>query len=280
MPVGRRFLDVLSLAIAAAIWLPAIQFFFAPRRPLPPRGELTAEGDALLASQLRLWEDPEARAKTLERMRVSNAEWDFMGRTFLVLALGNLSLSRPEQKGRYTATIDRIIDETLALEKERGMFHFLMPYARDRPFVVSPPRSAFVDGEIAMMLATRHLVEPSESAKNELGRRIAELRTHMEQSPVLSAESYPDECWTFCNAMALAAMRMDDAVRGGDRGADFGRRWLERARTHLVDPATGLLVSSFTVSGRQLDGPEGSSIWVVSHALLLVDPAFARDQYE
>jgi hypothetical protein len=102
----------------------------------------------------------------------------------------------------------------------------------------------------------------------------------MAESPVLSAESYPDECWTFCNTIALAAMRMEDAIRGGHRGADFARRWVERARAELVDPETGLLVSSFTVAGRHLDGPEGSSIWVSSHALMLVDEAFARDQYE
>jgi hypothetical protein len=47
----------------------------------------------------------------------------------------------------------------------------------------------------------------------------------------------------------------------------------------LVDPATGLLVSSYTRDGRVLDGPEGSSIWMSAHNLLLVDEAFARDQY-
>jgi hypothetical protein len=102
----------------------------------------------------------------------------------------------------------------------------------------------------------------------------------MEQSPVLSAESYPDECWTFCNTLALAAMRIDDVVRGDHRGTDLARRWVDVARAKLVDEKPGLLVSSFTVAGRHLDGPEGSSIWLVAHALLLVDPALARDQYD
>jgi hypothetical protein len=176
--------------------------------------------------------------------------------------------------------IDRIVDETLALERERGMFHFLMPYAKRKPFVVEPARSAFLDGEIALMLATRELVAPRPGGDPRLAERIAHLRAHMERSPVLSAESYPDECWTFCNTVALAAMRMDDAIRGGSEGQALGRRWLEAARRRLIDPDTGLLVSSYTVSGRHLDGPEGSSIWVSAHALWLVDPDFARDQYE
>jgi hypothetical protein len=271
----------LSIVVATAIWLSSVHLFFRPGAPVRTReGGLTPTGEALLERQLELWEDPVERARAVEQMRASNAEWDFMGRTFLVLALGNMALRQPQERDRYLAVIDRILDETLALERERGMFHFLMPYAYSRPFVVQPARSAFVDGEIALMLATRELVLPRAGGRQRLAERTAFLRSQMEQSPVLSAESYPDECWTFCNTIALAAMRMEDAIGGGHRGADLARRWVERARAELVDPRTGLLVSSFTVSGDHLDGPEGSSIWVSSHALMLVDDAFARDQYE
>lgn len=279
-PVRRVFSVVVALAIAAAIWLPSVHLFFRPdRADHAPSGPLSPRGEALLARQLALWENPEERTAVLARMRESNAEWDFMGRTFLVLALGNAALRRPEEAARHVAVIDRILDETLALERERGMYHFLMPYATRRPFVVEPARSAFVDGEIALMLATRALVAPRAEDEAQLEERIALLRDHMERSPVLSAESYPDECWTFCNTLALAAMRLNDAIHHEHRGADLAQRWLAKARERLVDPATGLLVSSYTVEGKPLDGPEGSSVWMSAHALLLVDPAFARDQY-
>jgi hypothetical protein len=52
------------------------------------------------------------------------------------------------------------------------------------------------------------------------------------------------------------------------------------ARHKLVHSASGLLVSSFTTDGSPVIGPEGSSLWMVAHCLQLVDPAFARDQYE
>jgi hypothetical protein len=52
------------------------------------------------------------------------------------------------------------------------------------------------------------------------------------------------------------------------------------ARTKLIDSKTGLLISSFTLDGQHLDGPEGSSIWLVAHCLRVVDEKFARDQYE
>jgi hypothetical protein len=52
------------------------------------------------------------------------------------------------------------------------------------------------------------------------------------------------------------------------------------ARQKLVHPESGLLVSSFTTDAQVLDGPEGSTIWMVAHCLQLVDEEFARDQYQ
>ena len=98
-------------------------------------------------------------------------------------------------------------------------------------------------------------------------------------SPVLSAESYPDECWTFCNVIALAAIRIGDVLDGTDHAA-FLRRWVETARARLVEPTTGLLVSEYTLGGAAMDGPEGSTIWMVAHMLDVVDRAFAREQYD
>ena len=46
-----------------------------------------------------------------------------------------------------------------------------------------------------------------------------------------------------------------------------------------TNPASGLLISSFTWQGNRLDGPEGSSVWMAAHCLQLIDADFARDQY-
>jgi hypothetical protein len=40
------------------------------------------------------------------------------------------------------------------------------------------------------------------------------------------------------------------------------------------------LVCSFETDGTPLDGPEGSTIWMVAHCLQVVDEPFARDQYD
>jgi hypothetical protein len=74
-------------------------------------------------------------------------------------------------------------------------------------------------------------------------------------------------------------MRLADRLDGTDH-SEVINAWLVLAKQKLVHPQTGLLVSSFTTDGTPMDGPEGSSIWLVAHCLQVLDPAFARDQYD
>ncbi|MFT3768594.1 MAG: hypothetical protein QM820_24370 [Minicystis sp.] len=272
LPFRRRLvLAAASLAVAAAVWLPSLHLFF---RPAPA----AAQAGRLLGRQLDLFREKEAHAREAGRMRRTNAEWDFMGRTYLAWALADLALRDPARREERLAALDAIIDDTLRLEREQGLYYFLMPYAHRGAWVMDPPRSQFTDGEIALMLALRRLVAEKDAYRAPLAERVRAMIDRMEKSPVLSAESYPDECWSFCNAVALAAIKAGDVLDGTDHSA-FLKRWIETAKARLVDPATGLLISSYTLEGRVKDGPEGSSIWMVSHALRVVDPVFAEDQY-
>jgi hypothetical protein len=176
-------------------------------------------------------------------------------------------------------TMDRIIDETLQLERSKGMYFFLLPYAKARPFMVQPARSLFLDGEIAMMLASRRLLEEKAEYKSALTARVNIIVSGLQQNPNLFLESYPNECWTFDHIIALAAIRMADSLDGTDHSA-LARDWVAMAKKKLVHPATGLLISSFTTNGSPLIGPEGSSLWMIAHGLQLLDEPFARDQYE
>jgi len=271
--------SAVALALAAALWIPAVHLLFAPRgadaadRPASPRAR------ALLERQLRYWDDGEMDTGELSALRRSNPEWDFMSRTFVVLSLANLSLVEPEERERYVVVMDRIIDDTLRAEAEGGTEHYLMSYWRRAPFEDPEARSLFVDGEVALMIGARLVVEDHEGYRELLRSRVARVVAQMERGPALSGESYPDECWTFCNAMGLAAVRVSDAALDTDH-SQLLEAWLDGARRRLVDADTGMLVSEYTWRGEHLDGPEGSSIFLVAHCLQLVDQAFARDQYD
>ena len=218
------------------------------------------------------------RQRELEKMRASNAEWDFMGRSFLVWSLVNMGLREPAAKENYLPVIDQIIDETLKLERERGIYFFLMPYAKAQPFHVQPARSLFLDSEIALMMAARRTLEEKPEYKGPMTERINLMIERMNGNLLPIAESYPNECWMFDHVIALDAIKIADHLDGSDRSA-FVRDWIAMAKERLIHRESGLLVSSFTLKGEPLDGPEGSTIWMVAHCLQLFDEDFACDQY-
>jgi hypothetical protein len=95
-----------------------------------------------------------------------------MARAFFVLSLANMALREPEAKDEYLEIMDIIIEETIRLERENGMYYFLMRYARRRPFVSQAGRSLFQDSEIALMLAVRRLVQEKEAYRPLLAERV------------------------------------------------------------------------------------------------------------
>jgi hypothetical protein len=128
------------------------------------------------------------------------------------------------------------------------------------------------------MLGMRRLVEEKESYKPLLAARAQTIVERMNAGPILCAESYPDECWTFCNTAALASLRIADALDGSDH-REFFKQWVQSARKELIDEKTGLLISSFGLHGGRSSGPKGSTIWMAAHCLQLIDEEFAADQY-
>jgi hypothetical protein len=284
LPASSRWAQfgraLVALLAAAALWLPLVHLFYTKPAAEFYRPEgLSPKAAALAARHLQLWADPASREAELRKMRGSNAEWDFMGRCFLVWSLANMACRNPADKAVYLDVIDRIVEETLRLEQKEGLYFFLMPYAQAEPYKAQPPRSLFLDGEIALMLAARRAVEEKAEFRPLLEERVRHIIQRMERSPVLAAESYPDECWMFDHAVAVAAIKVRDFLDGRDHD-EFCRRWLAAARQHLLHRETGLLLSSYSVNGAPQDGPEGSTIWMVAHCLQLLDEDFARDQYQ
>jgi hypothetical protein len=123
----RILAGLAAIAVAALIWLPCLHFFFAkPASNFRQEPGLSPAARQLAARHLQLWTDSASRAAELNKMLVSNAEWDFMGRSYLVWSLANMALRDPASKPLYLRTMDQIIDETPRLEEQEGMYFFLM----------------------------------------------------------------------------------------------------------------------------------------------------------
>ena len=234
--------------------------------------------EARLAHLTAGWSEGAPAAVTDQRRM--NPEYDFMARTFLVLALADRALAHPDEAAAHTATIDAVITDTLAQEVAEGQAWWLLPYAHGAPWQ-GAGRSLFVDGEVLVMLGARRLVaDDAPRWTAEMQRRAALVRGNLgstSRRPI--AESYPDEGWTFCHTMALVGLRMHEVLDGADHQAPI-QAFTDFAEASLVHPPTGLLSSEFTMDGEVNDGPEGSSLWFSVTALQVLDPALGRQQYD
>jgi hypothetical protein len=272
----RLLLATTCLIVGFALWLPCIRLLYpAPTRDL-----------AFVAEQHQRLSRPDPVG--LSRLRRANPEWALMARTLAGAALARqilrarTSLPRAaagQLEARLLPRLDALVERVLRLERQHGFQHFLLAYGRRGRWRQRPPRSQFVDGELAWLIGLRRRVrDDSPRLRRAFRQRVQAIVTRMKHSPTLSAESYPDECWTFCNTIALAALKLAERLDGADT-AGLPQRWVALARRRLVDRRTGLLVSSYHLDGRVRDGPEGSSLWLSITMLRQVDRAFARDQY-
>ncbi|OGV59913.1 MAG: hypothetical protein A2X45_13760 [Lentisphaerae bacterium GWF2_50_93] len=272
-----------ALILAFFIWIPMVHLFFKEDiSNYLSDDAISPKAKMLAGRQLKIWRDPELRKIELQKMQNRNPEWDFMSRTFFVLSLANMAIREPGFKDEACGIMDCIIDATLETEKRNGMYHFLLEYAsRSGAWKIDPPRSIFIDGEIALMLGARRLVGEKPEYASLHRQRISSILERMGKSPVMCSESYPDECWIFCNTIALASIKMSDVLDKTDN-SEFLARWVDTARKSLTDRKTGLLISTYTVDGSPLEcgfGPEGTSIWLACHMLQIIDRDYAEDQY-
>jgi hypothetical protein len=86
---------LLAFLLAVVIWLPCLHFLFRkPTTDFYKQEGISLKAKRLAARHLQLWIDPALRQAELKKMRSSNAEWDFMGRSFLVWSLVNMGIAR------------------------------------------------------------------------------------------------------------------------------------------------------------------------------------------
>lgn len=91
-------------------------------------------------------------------------------------------------------------------------------------------------------------------------------------------EAYPGQAWPVDSTVAVASLRLHDALLPPRFGATTGR-WLREARRRL-DPRTGLLPHrADPATGEPAEVARGTSQSIIQRFLVDIDPAFAREQY-
>ncbi len=254
------------LLLSALLWVSTLGLWYRPdASAVLNHGAVSPQAAALAKREVLLF------SGRLQRQKL-NPEWEMMTRAFAAWSFANLAMRDPSRKAELLPLIDGIIAKTEADERSSGPAAFLLPYGG------SMKTSLFVDSELALMMGLRRMVEEDPGLRGPMQARLAAMSSRMAGNALASDASYPNDCWTFDHAVALAAMEVGDRLDGTDHSALIAR-WLSEAKAHLLDPGTGMLVSDYRLDGTFHDGPEGSSIWLSSVMLLLVDEPFARAQY-
>ena len=235
-------------------------------------GSLTAWLPALVERLLAPWET--GGHGEIEGLRRVNPEWDLLARMFTAMVVADRVLTGDLDVDRARAALVPMVRSGVERVTAEGPGGFLLPYWRRGAFLARR-RSVFVDGELAVMAGVHRLL--GGAGLDGVHRRLIEqVRAGLDAAPHGHAESYPQECWLFCNATAMVALRLHELVDGADH-ADARARFL--AALPGLEDARGMLVSAYTPQAHVVQPAEGSSLFLASHSLLAVGPGVAATQY-
>ncbi|OGF50845.1 MAG: hypothetical protein A2044_08400, partial [Candidatus Firestonebacteria bacterium GWA2_43_8] len=267
---------LLAFIIGLLIWLPFAHFCFqGDTAEYYSEDSLAPKAKKLLNRQKIVWTDPVARQE-IETIRKSNPEWDFMWRSYFVFSLSNIALRDPSYKAEALQLMDSVIDDTISHIEKDGYQYFSMAYFSWNKFNDSKnTRTMFVDGEVALMLAGRRIVEDSPKYKKRYEEYRDAMLSRMQKDKIFSVESYPNEYWTYDHMVFFAALKIGDYIDKTDY-SKHARKWLEMAKAKLLHKATGMFVSGYKDDAYALHGPEGSTLWLLTHFLRFQDSALAK----
>ena len=110
---------------------------------------------------------------------------------------------------------------------------------------------------------------------DQFNQGCTDLAAAFDRADTPFLESYRNQAWPCDSVVAIAALRLHDAIHNTDTYAPTIDRWLTAARNHL-DPVTGLLPHRITPT---FSPPRGTSQSIIQRFLPEIDPTFANEQY-
>ncbi|WP_236700479.1 hypothetical protein [Allosalinactinospora lopnorensis] len=210
-----------------------------------------------------------------ERMQRLFPEGYFFTHALYGLSWVNVGSVEPGQRGRALSEARWALER---LESAEGTAPF--PADADPPYgVFHAGWTAWLRGRIVELSGGPGRA-PAEA--EALHADASELRGAFEAalergSPYLAA--YPGQAWPVDSVVAVAALTLDDRVRGADEHAQVVQRWSRAVRDRL-DPGTGLVPhAADPATGEPAQGARGSSQSLLLRFLAEVDPEWAAEDY-
>lgn len=205
-------------------------------------------------------------------------EWALYSCSMLTKALANIAGLYPETREKSMRTIDSLIQivqspELRRYDKERWGEDPLETLDGDNSHVSHLSHLAWMIGNYKRTGGGTGYDVLYDTICSSMNRRIR-------QNSILNIPTYPNEP-IYVPDMMVALVALSDYAQLNDGNySDTVNEWLSRAKTEWLDDETGLLVSFLDDNGK-IDAPvKGSYSALNCYYLTLLDPTFARSQYD
>lgn len=208
-------------------------------------------------------------------------EWALYSCSMLSAALVNMTLLYEEDREESVANIDSLIQIVLSpelREYDRKRWH------EDPLESLDGPRShvSYIS-HLAWMIGGYKLIG-GDGKYDKLYHSLCEaMNRRILASPALNLQTYPGESVYIPDMLvAIVALKVYSQLYGG-RYSSTVERWVDEAKTHMLDGLTGIVASylpTYKIE-KALELPvKGSYSALSCYYLTFVDEEFARDQYE
>ena len=205
-------------------------------------------------------------------------EWALYTCSMTSVAWSNIVTLFPKYQENAVKSIERIINVALSpkireYDKKRWNEDPLENMSGNKSHITYLSHLAWMIGRYKQIGGDNRFDNLYHSLCETMNRRIL-------QSPILNLPSYPGEP-IYLPDMLVAIVALHEYARfNNGKYQSTVDRWIQRARLEWIDNKTGLLASRLTKDGEPIQNCKGSYSASNCAYLSLIDPVFAKEQYE
>ena len=208
-------------------------------------------------------------------------EWALYSCSMLAAALVNISELYPETEDEALQCIDELIYIVQSPELRQ---YDRMRWGEDPLETLNGDKShVSYLSHLAWMISGWKRIGGDDRYDKLYKSLCGTMNRRMLQSPTLNLPTYPDECIYVPDLLVAIVALSNYAKQNDGEYASTVEKWMQKAKTEWIDEETGMLASFLLTDSLDTEEPlpvKGSYSALNCYYLTLIDPVFAKEQYE
>lgn len=205
-------------------------------------------------------------------------EWALYSCSMLAKSLANIAEIYPETRLEAISHIDSLIQIVMSPSIRR---YDAMRWGED-PLETLDGAESHVSylSHLAWMMGNYKMIGGDDRYDTLYDQVCEAMDRRIRQSDILNIPTYPGEAIYIPDMMVAIVALSDYSKLNRGKFGETVQLWINRAHREWVDEQTGLLVSCLDYRGKAETRPKGSYSALNCYYLSLIDPQFAKEQYE